>query len=96
MSNIYSVLKSLEGKTEKLLHLHRQIKKELYETQEQNAQLKKSIEEQKQSVHDIEEKNKLLKLSKSLSTTHQNKTELKLKINELIREIDKCVALLNK
>jgi chromosome segregation ATPase len=96
MDNLNSILTSLENKTEKLLHLHRQIKKELSDAQSQNAKLKEIIEQQKQTISSYEEKNKILRLSKSLSTTNENTTELKHKLNELIREVDKCIALLNK
>lgn len=38
---------------------------------------------------------KVLKLAKSLDK-EESRTEVKLKINELLREIDNCVRLLNK
>jgi len=95
MSDLKSVVASLEGKIEKLLDLHHRTKKELFALQNQNTNLNQTISQQKQSIKELEDKSKVLKLSKSIST-NENTTELKLKINELIREVDKCIALLNK
>jgi hypothetical protein len=49
-----------------------------------------------------EEKEKLilqynnLKIAKSLDASVTNSHEAKLKVNRIVREIDKCIALLNK
>jgi peptidoglycan hydrolase CwlO-like protein len=96
MSDIKSLVSSLEKKVEKLVDLHRHSSKELTALKQNNHELKKHIDEQKQTIKELEEKNKILKLSKSISGNNENTHELKLKINELIREIDKCTALLNK
>ncbi len=96
MSELKSVVASLESKIEKLVDLHRKTKKELSALQTQNNHLTQAASQQKQTIKDLEDRSKVLKLSKSLSTTNENTTELKLKINELIREVDKCIALLNK
>jgi len=95
MPDLKSVATLLEGKIEKLVDLHRHTKKELSAIQNQNTNLNQTISQQKQSIKELEDKSKILKLSKSIST-NENTTELKLKINELIREVDKCIALLNK
>jgi hypothetical protein len=50
----------------------------------------------------LEEKEKLilqynnLKIAKSLDASISNSHEAKLKVNRIVREIDKCIALLNK
>lgn len=96
MSDVKFWVSNLERKVEKLINLHRQMFKELSVLKQNNNELKKTIEEQKQTIKELEEKNKILRLSKLTSVNHENTHELKLKINELIREIDKCTALLNK
>lgn len=96
MSDLKSIATSLESKIEKLVDLHHKTKKELSALKTQNASLHQTLDQQKQAIKDLEEKGKILRLSKSLSTTNENTTELKLKINELIREVDKCISLLNK
>ena len=96
MGDLKSATLSLESKLEKLVDLHQQTKKELSSFKTQNIHLTQTLDEQKLNIKELEEKNKILKLSKSLSNTNENPNELKLKINELIREVDKCIALLNK
>ena len=96
MSDLKSIVASLESKLEKLVDLHHKTKKELSSLQTQHTHLTQTIDQQKHSIKELEEKGKVIKLSKSLSTTNENTTELKLKINELIREVDKCISLLNK
>jgi hypothetical protein len=96
MSDIKSLVSNLEKKVEKLVDLHRHSSKELSTLKQNNHELKQTIEQQKQIIKELEEKHKILKLSKSISGNNENTHELKLKINELIREIDKCAALLNK
>jgi hypothetical protein len=44
----------------------------------------------------LEEKNKILKLSTSIQSEQGDNKAARKKINELVREIDKCIALLNK
>ena len=96
MSDLKSIASSLESKIEKLVDLHHRTKKELSALKTQNTNLHQTLDQQKQAIKDLEEKGKVLKLSKSLSTSNETTTELKLKINELIREVDKCISLLNK
>ena len=95
MNDLKSLVTSLEKKVEKLVDLHHHSSKELTSLKQNNHELKQTIEQQKQSIKDLEEKHKVLKLSKSIGN-NENTHELKLKINELVREIDKCTALLNK
>ena len=61
-----------------------------------NEILKLTIENNNQgeNLKQLEEKIKILRLSKTLETKEGN-VEAKLKINELVREIDKCIGLLN-
>jgi ABC-type transporter Mla subunit MlaD len=96
MSDLSSITSSLENKIEKFVALHHSIKNELSALKIENTNLNLIIEQQKETLKVLEEKGKVLKLAKSLSTTNENTTDLKLKVNELIREVDKCISLLNK
>lgn len=96
MTDAKAIVTSLENKIEKLVDSYQKMKRELSTIQNQNNHLNQTIDVQKQTIKELEEKNKVLKLTKSLSTTNENTQDLKLKVNELIREVDKCIALLNK
>lgn len=70
-------------------------KSALKELQAKYENLSQVIENQKLEMTDLEERNKQIKLATTLAVSGKDKTGLKLKINELVREIDKCIALLS-
>lgn len=70
-------------------------KSALNELQAKYEGLSQVIENQKLDMSDLEERNKQIKLATTLAVSGKDKTGLKLKINELVREIDKCIALLS-
>lgn len=64
---------------------------------EQNIlSLKDEIELLKQEKSEISRKNEQLRLATHLLSGVDENREAKQKINKLVREIDKCIALLNK
>lgn len=96
MSKLSVLVKSLSFKAEKLSGLLRDIKTENFNLKEDKNGLLKQIEDLNKKIQDLEERNKILKLAKSLSGTDEKSSAIKLKINELVREIDKSIALLNR
>ena len=61
------------------------------------AKLKNSLDSKESQLIEFKEKYKILKMSKKLDGGEPGESkELKLKINEMVKEIDKCIALLNK
>ena len=76
----------------------------LMESSENEKKLKSQIEllgeektNLKEEIVNLQEQIKLLKLAKQLDGEGVDKTkEVKLMINEMLREIDKCIALINK
>src|SRR3954465_15279370 len=91
-------LEELKFKVEKLINLHLELSRENKSLKLFNHELKIKNEEQKNKIGELEDKNKVIKLSQAISGngSDQNARDLKLKINEYIREIDKCLALLHK
>ena len=94
MSELVEIVDSLENKVSKLLH-----KMELL--QQTNSRLRNELEktqqekqEEKQLVIAWEQKYNSLKMASSMLGSNTNKTEAKLKINTLIRELDVCIAKL--
>ena len=71
------------------------------ENEEKMASQLKKLDEEKRNlqneINQLQEQIKLLKLAKQLEGDSVKDTkEVKLKINEMVREIDKCIALMNK
>jgi len=60
------------------------------------VELKNEIENQKKENLELVKKNEQLRLATQILSGVDEDREAKTKINKLIREIDKCIALLNK
>ncbi|HER09138.1 MAG TPA: hypothetical protein ENO20_09530 [Bacteroides sp.] len=89
----------LEGIKEKI----QSIKFRLKEQQDENRRLKEQYEElqqmvqQKQSkIEELEQKNQQLALVKSIMADSDDVNGARVRINRIVREIDKCIALLNR
>ncbi len=94
MGELVEIVDSLENKVSKLLHklevLHQantKLKEELNLAKEE-TQLKENV------VKEWEEKYNSLKMANTMLGSKTSKTEAKLKINTLIRELDVCIAKL--
>lgn len=91
------LIKQLLEKTKMLVEKYQQQVNKNNELEIQLAELRLKLKQQNEIIKDLEERNKILKLAKSLNGyTDENISGIKLKINELVKEIDKCVALLNR
>lgn len=96
MSTEQAIIASVNENVNRLIELCNQLKVEKANLLAANTEMAKTIEEQQQEISELNHKNDLLKMAKSLAGEGENPTEAKLKINELVREIDKCISLLNK
>jgi hypothetical protein len=93
MNDLAPTITDLKGKIEKLVKLHQQLKQENDSLVATNTELQKTIEGQKIEIGALQRINQELEQKK---TDEQNTiiTDTKLKINELVQEIDDCIALL--
>lgn len=78
-----------------MIILNKKNGEDLKRIKEENEALRDELKQSTKKKLELEEKIKVLSLAKSLSNDEIGKNELKLKINELVREIDKCIALTN-
>ena len=92
-----NLVNNIEKKVNKLITLYQSVKKEKQNIFIENKQLKSDLSEKDKSIKKLEEKIKLLRITKSVSTQDEARNkESRQKINEYVREIDRCIALLNK
>ena len=89
------VIEEIRQLTEKLLKDRAQLASDLSAKEAELQKMQSTIAEQQQQIEEWESSYRTLKIAKSL-TGADDKTEAKQKINELVREIDKCITLLNK
>ena len=86
----------LNRKLDELVDRHAKLKNELDELKSGNEALEMKLRERESEIKELEIKYERVKLSGALLGEGDNAQEAKKKINELVREIDKCVALLNR
>ena len=96
MSSLPEVVIELKDNTNSLIEKCEQLREEKKALELRMGDVSNRIEEQSELIDDLNEKIKILKTAKSLNETEEGTSDVKLKINELVKEIDKCVALLNK
>lgn len=58
-------------------------------------ELREQIDGQKNKIKDLDETNKIVKLADGIQSGIVDNEEAKMKINEYIREIDRCIAILS-
>jgi len=91
------VVENIEKKVLKIISLYRSSQSEKEEILLMNEKLKSELNEKNNLIKSLEEKIKLLRITKSVATQENEiNKESRQKINEYVREIDKCIALLNK
>lgn len=84
---------NVEAKLKSLLLKYENALQELHNVKQEKARLEAQIEAQKRDLKNFQNQDKISKIASSVTVGEQGKnTELKLKINEYIKEIDKCIA----
>ena len=90
------LLKEFKGKLDKLINIHLRMKQEKQLLSEEHLHLNEQIRLLSLRNEELIKKQEELKFAKSLLGADEDPHEAKLKINRIVREIDKCIALLNK
>jgi len=95
MRKVEAIIASVEDKIHRLGEQKRQALSELDKSRQKVQALESRIDELKLEVDELQGKNKVIQVAQSLNTG-EGSSDAKRRINELVREIDKCIALLNK
>jgi chromosome segregation ATPase len=92
----YEDLVLLNDRIEELLKKYYRLRAENYELKSENEILRIRLQEEKEKIKELETKYERIKLSGALVGGNEDKSEARKKITDLVREIDRCVALLNR
>ena len=92
----YEELIVLNRKIDELLIKYNALRNETAELKKHNSALNEVVNDKETKIRELEIKNERIKLSGALLGKGENATEAKKKITELAKEIDRCVALLNR
>lgn len=92
----YEELIVLNRKLDELLIRYNNLKTENEEYRKNNEALERLLIERDEKIKELETRYERVKLTGALLGEGENASEAKKKITELVREIDKCVALINR
>jgi chromosome segregation ATPase len=95
MNELSNHADEIKLKVLKLLRLQHELTQKQEQLEAENKSLKIALENQKNTISALEERNKIVKLAESLSFSKSDVPDLKKKVNEYIREIDECIKLLS-
>jgi hypothetical protein len=94
MSQVLEQLSEVIVKVEKLGSRYADVKQENELLLAQISELKLQNRQKDERILELVEKQNLIKMARALPTEESRK-DVKLKINDMVREIDKCISLLN-
>jgi len=95
MEDLHRLISGIDYKVRKLLEDKHKLNNSLYNLQIEKEELNKIVSEQSELINSLEEQIKILKLGEAIRS-NSDITEVKLKINNLVRKIDKCVGMIAK
>ena len=96
MSNVLEIVDSLQSKLTKLLSKYDLLQIENQQLLEKSEKLVLEVREKQESISAIENTYESLRIANAIVGSKEDKHITKLKINTLIREIDKCIAQLDE
>jgi len=92
---IGTTLNTLSIKAEKILAMCDDLKENNERLLQENRSFISTINEQKNELKRMEEKLKVTAMARQITDGSEKNIDLKQKINEFVREIDKCITILN-
>ncbi len=89
-------LNGLERKILVLVSEHKNLKEELKGLKRENQELKEAVRARDEQIAGFHNQLKITKIVDSINPEDGSVSELKKKVDDYIREIDKCIAHLSK
>lgn len=96
MASVADQLDKVLQKTARLIELCNALQEESDLLKLENQSLKVALDTAKVKNLELDEKLRVTKLAKSIEGTSEKSLDIKQKINDFVREIDKNIALLKK
>jgi recombination DNA repair RAD52 pathway protein len=95
MGDVNGLVTDIEKKVKQLITLQSILLDQNLQLNAKNKELSDKIKEQNKIIEQLKDKDNYIKIAQSVKQSEGN-TDVKKKIDELVREIDKCIGLLNK
>lgn len=95
MADNLTRLSSIAGKISKMIGSYESLEEKNRQLMEERALLQKQLSESSERNKVLENKLQFLKMSKGMSLTNEENKDVRDKIDNFIKEIDKCISKLN-
>lgn len=90
------LVKQLSSNINRLVDQNKGLKNEVLRMQADHREILAKLAENKRNHAELEEQFKNYRMSRAFSGAGEEMAETRKKINQMVREIDKCIALLNR
>ena len=90
------LIRALRSNIQNLINLREKEQEEIEQLVQNNSELSEKLNYKEKECTELEIKLNTLKVAKKLSGKEDDPLAAKNKVSSLVREIDKCIALLNK
>jgi len=89
-------VKDLINRVHLLMDKHRALREQLERMSQEKEDLQRQVDEQNTKIDNIELQYKTAKIATNVLAPGEDKEEARGQINRIVREIDDCIALLNR
>ena len=93
--SLNNLISNIESKLNNLISSYQKVKSNNLSLKQENTNLLSEIDKKNNEINILKDRIKIMSISKSVDASKGDIRQTKLKINEYIREIDKCIAQLN-
>ncbi|HOW31429.1 MAG TPA: hypothetical protein PLP88_07675 [Bacteroidales bacterium] len=94
MQSLSTLVTGLEFKSRQVADKMKELQRSLNDLHSKYQQLEIKYEQQKQTINDLDQKIQILKITHAIPKGKET-ADVKKKINELLRELDRSIDLLN-
>ena len=95
MHDLFEIVNGLEAKISKLIERQTVLREKYDILLQENKELQQEVASRQRKIEDLENQYDSLRVARTMVGSKEDKHMTKLKINALIREIDKCIVELS-
>lgn len=96
MTEYENIISALNTKASRMISVIEKLKAEKLELTTETEKLKEALKNRELECHDLNVRYENLKLAKVIQLSGNDLHDAKIKVNRIVREIDKCISLLNR
>ena len=91
-----SIITHITAQVERVISQHEKLEADFQEVCRERDAMHVALREQQEQVQQLKDELKRVRLAEGLGGAGSDKAKSRARINQLLREVDKCIALLTK